>query len=354
VTTLPNMGLVLPTRGAPGSGTWGDTIDANYALEDAHDHSTGKGLPVPVAGLNIDADLPFSSLYAPTQLHRVQFSAIAAAGMTGSNNKSLFVSDGTSGLVANELYWRNNSGNNVKISDGNSLNISVAGAIGGDYSSVGAELNYDDAGKRYTFAEGTSDSNGWARIASGEVRLFETGTTETLFVGHAAPSALAVSYTVTWPLAVPASTELVSMDASGNIAVAGQHGTRTLIIPVTAPTAPGVAISEKTLATPGMGFTVGIPLLVGDRITAVRAVLKDSATGPTPLRVRLFSAVAGSSFSVVATSSNSAGSGATQTITLSGLTTTIASGSVYYAAVDAPSGSASCSVYSVEVDYDRP
>ena len=215
MTVLPNMGITLPTRGPAGAGLWEDTIDANYALEDAHDHSTGKGVRVPSAGLNINADIPFSSLYAPTQLHRVSFSSIAGGALTGSHNKSLFVSDGTGGLSANELYWRTNAGNNVKVTSGSSLNISLAGAIGGDYSSVGAQLNYDDTGKRYTLSEGTVDSNRWARLACGPLRLFEFNTTDIVYVEQVAPAALASSYTVTWPTAAPGATSLVQMDSGG-------------------------------------------------------------------------------------------------------------------------------------------
>lgn len=217
MTTLPNMGLDLPVRGDAGAGEWGDTWDEGATKIDAHDHTTGKGTRVPTAGLNINADLPFSALYAPTQLHRLQFSSIAGGALTGSHNKSLFVSDGTSGLLSNELYFRNASGNNVQITSGNTINISVAGGIGGDYASVGAQLNYDDSGKRYTLKEGTSDSLGWARIAAGDLRLFPFGGTGAFYVGHAAPVGIAASYTATWPAALPGSTSALQISSAGAI-----------------------------------------------------------------------------------------------------------------------------------------
>lgn len=205
MTTLPNMGLVLPTRGAPGAGVWDDTLDANATLTDAHNHIPGAGAQVPTAGLNINADLTFSSLYAPTNLHRLTFASIVA--LTG-NNKSLFVN-----TADNELYWRNNVGTNVKMTLGNALNVGAfVGGIGGDYSAVGAALNFDDAGDRYTLKQ---QGNVWARMASGDVRLFETGTTDAVFVGLAAPAALASSYTLTMPLVLPGTTSIVQMDSAG-------------------------------------------------------------------------------------------------------------------------------------------
>lgn len=219
-TILPSMGLTLPTRGPAGEGLWGDTEDANLSKIDSHNHTLGNGDPITPAGMNINADLPFSSLYAPTQLHRVQFSAIASGALTGANNKSLFVSDGTGGTTANELYWRNSSGNNVKLTTGNTLNVSAfAGTIGGDYSSVGAQLNYDTGGqKRYTFKEGTADSNGWARLQGGPVRIGKLGDTISNYIEHAVDAAIASPYTVTWPAALPASNaRLVSVASTGAI-----------------------------------------------------------------------------------------------------------------------------------------
>lgn len=128
----PNMGLTFPTRGPAGTGLWGDTLDNDFTSIDGHDHTSGKGVRVPVSGLNINDDVSFSGLYGVSNTSRVQFSAIAASGLTGKN-MSLFVSDGSSGLVANELYWRNNDGTHIRITSGNTLyaNIVDARAFGG-------------------------------------------------------------------------------------------------------------------------------------------------------------------------------------------------------------------------------
>lgn len=203
--TLPNMGLV---QGAPGSdvGTWGALLNTDLATIDAHNHGPGSGARVPTAGLNINGDLSFSSLYGITNMQRVSFAAVAALS---SNNRSLFVSS-----ADQELYWRTNSGTNVKLTSGTALNVSAfAGGIGGDYTAVSAALNFDDAGLRYTFRKGGGLN--WARIATGEVRIFETDTTDTAFVGIAAPAALAGSYSITLPTALPGSTQLVQMSSAG-------------------------------------------------------------------------------------------------------------------------------------------
>lgn len=212
MTTLPNMGLILPTRGAPGSGHWADTVDADLALMDAHNHQSGRGLPINSAALAIDGDVSFGSTWAITNMQRVTFAAVTALA---ANNKSLFVSSADS-----ELYWRSNAGANVKLTAGSSLNVAAfVGGIGGDYTAVSAAENYDDANRRYTFKQGGGAN--WAKLQAGGLRLVEFGTSETVFVEQLCPAALAVTYSMTWPTALPAATSLVSVTSAGQIAFPG-------------------------------------------------------------------------------------------------------------------------------------
>ena len=204
MTTLPNLGIITPTLGGD-SGTWDDKINAAFGLIDAHDHTSGKGLRIVTSALNINADLTFAG-FGATSLGKAAFSAVAALA---AGSKTLFVSS-----VDNELYWRNNSGTNVKLTSGTTINTSLVGGIGGDYSTVGADLDYDDANKRYTFRD---ETGAWARIASGPIRIHEYNTTETVYVEHAVAAGLAASYTVTWPAALPGAAALVQISAAGAV-----------------------------------------------------------------------------------------------------------------------------------------
>src|SRR4051812_37040389 len=205
MTTYPNLSLELPARGPTGSGHWSDVLDGNFQRIDSHDHQPGKGLRIRSLALNIDGDVSFGSSWAVAALNRASFSAVAPPTV----NRSVFVSDGTGGLTANELYWRSNAGAQVKLTSGSTLNVAAfVGGIGGDYQEVAAVEAYDDAAKRYTFKEGTAESNGWAKLQAGTLRLSEFNTTETVFVEQACPAALASSYTMTWPTALPGSQAL--------------------------------------------------------------------------------------------------------------------------------------------------
>lgn len=392
MTTLPQMSLVLPTRGVAGAGLWGDTDDANLAKIDSHRHVIGEGTAIPTAGININADLSFSSLYAPINLHRITFASIVALS---SNNQSLFV--GTD----HELYWRTNSGTNVKLTASTALNVAAfVGGIGGDYTAVAAALNYDSAGLRYTF-KGAAGTN-WQRLASGEVRIFETNTADAVYVGLAAPAALVGSYTITLPLAAPtAGTRPVQMSTAGvltagdsdNMQVGGtlgvtglitatagvtaaanqhvtvsgtgrlKHGTFTMQMGATAFIADtsvtmsygGGALIQRSGGTGAITVFAPIILDIGKRVTAIRVTIGDSVTGPTKLQASFIS-VLGSTAAIttIASSAVSAGNSTVQVLTIGSLTTTITSGNSYAIKVTTTTGTDINFVVMAEVDYDHP
>lgn len=384
MTVLPSMGLTLPTRGPSGAGLWGDTDDANLALIDTHNHAFGQGDRVPTAGVNINADLPFGALWAPTQLHRVQFSAIAGAALTGGQRLSLFVSDGTGGLVANELYYLTNLGASIRFTNGSALNVGTfSGTIGGDYGSVGAQLNYTDSSKTYDFKESTVDSHGWARVQCGGLRLIEFNTTETFFVAHNAPAALGASYSLAWPTALPgangtllqsdnagnlsfANTSLdsVTLAANANVTVSGtgdfKHGTRTLPLTGAAFAGSGTTKSYNrgsvTIASATSEFLLAsIPLTTGARINTIRVYVHDSSTGPSTVTATFFSVSTTGTVTVIGTPQTSAGNNTDQTLTMSALATTVTAGASYGLEVKENSASGTTvTIYKAEIDYDRP
>lgn len=219
--TTPNMTLELPVEGPAGSvDVWGGLLNDIFDLIDAHDHTTGKGVPIPAAALNINADVSWSSggsNFSITDMKAVDFTPVAPSSVT-SYASALFVSS-----ADNNLYLRNQSGTNVKITDGSTLNVSIVGGIGGDYSSIGALFSYDDATDTYLARQETAASvRQYAKLAVGDIKLFEYiaaggATVPTNAVTIKSPSALAASYTATMPAAVPTSTRSLWMTSAGVI-----------------------------------------------------------------------------------------------------------------------------------------
>ena len=216
--TLPQMGLITPTLGGD-SGVWDDKINAMCSLIDSHYHADGGGTAVPVRGLDIDDNLPLGG-YGLEDTGVIEFAATSPL-TTGALD--LFVSS-----ADNELYWRTAAGVNVKLTAGTSINTTLVGGILGDYTAVGAALEYDDANKMYLLKQAPSPAGKWARLGTGPVRIYEFDTTETVYVELVVDAALAAPYTITLPIAPPTVTSVVSMSTTGEIVV----GPRTITMSV--------------------------------------------------------------------------------------------------------------------------
>lgn len=234
--TLPNTGITLPALGSD-SGTWDDENNACWQDYDAHDHTAGNGARIPTAGININADLSFGG-FAGVHLGQISFDQIATL-VTGAT--SLFVD-----AADHELYWRTAGGANVKLTAGASINTSLVGGILGDYTAVGAKFSYDDANKRYTAQDESSD---WARIASADLQIYQQGTAESVFVGLSAPTALAASYNLMLPLVLPSAAVPLVSDASGNLSFTSTFG-QTIDAPDFKNTTPVAVTIAAALADP--------------------------------------------------------------------------------------------------------
>lgn len=237
----PNMNLTLPVDHGSAD-IWDTVLDTIFGLIDAHDHTTGKGVKIPSAALNINADVSWASggiYYALKDVLAVDFQPSAATAMT-SYAGALFVNS-----ADNELYWRTIAGTNVKMTAGNALNVAAfTGGIGGDYAAVGALASFDDATDRYLFQQQGSPRP-WAGIALGNLDIYQQAASISNRVRQKSPAALAASYDMTWFTALPASAVGVSIDAGGqwaagvsmamnanaNITLSGtgtyKHGTKT-------------------------------------------------------------------------------------------------------------------------------
>ena len=200
------MGLVLPTEGGSAN-VWDVVLDTVFGVIDGHNHAPGNGALVPSAGLGINADLTFAA-FGATNLSIATFREVAASAVA-SYVDGLFVNS-----TDHNLYFRNAAGVNVQITSGNSLDLSAFGGIGGDYSTVGALLSYDDATRRYLLQQEGSPRP-WAGLATADIDLYQKAASITNKVTLKSPAALAANYTVTFPAAVPAQNSLLQMTPTG-------------------------------------------------------------------------------------------------------------------------------------------
>ena len=198
------MGLTLPTVLDPvGSPAWATTVNANFNLLDAHDHTINKGTKVPVAGLNLNADLDLSNLYRIKRAYTVACYSQTAAitGDTGSFQN-----------VAGNFVWVNNAGTAVQITAGAGLNLSSVGTIGGDYGGADpASVFYTNATKAYSF---TQSSGITGHIDCGDVYIYES-IASGKYVHLKPKTALASNIDIQLPSTLPSETSYLTMTSAG-------------------------------------------------------------------------------------------------------------------------------------------
>jgi hypothetical protein len=352
----PNMNLTLPTEGASDD-VW--DLLLNTALGstgvDGHDHTTGKGVPVPSAALRINADVSWAysgTNYAITDAKAIDFAETAPADVA-SFAGALFVSS-----VDSELYYRSTAGTNIKITAGSTLNVSIVGGIGGDYAAVSALLDYDDATDTYRARqEESSGVRQFAKFSIADLIIREydaagdaTVPVETVTIKS--PDALAASYSLTLLAALPVSTVALQVSSAGVVTASNTFDdirlTATRAIPIPCLTsqqiAPGTPHSKGvtfwTLANslePVFYPIVG--LKDGDRITAHTTVIRKLTSAATTHRARLYkSTAAGVNSLVGAGVSNSANAPGYTTIQEGSLTEDVGTATQYYLEVTPTAG----------------
>ena len=155
MATTSNMGLTLPDVSVTPGPTWASQINSDLSLIDSHNHTSGYGAPIPVAGLDINGSLPFGN-NAATGLSYLQLNPQAAPATTSS----LYV-DGNG-----DFFYNNALGAQVQITSGGGL-AALPGSIT-NLPSGTAAVTFSSAGGKYTFTKATNQA---AALDSGPLVL---------------------------------------------------------------------------------------------------------------------------------------------------------------------------------------
>lgn len=206
--TTPNMSLLLPIVSSTIGPLWASELNLAFYGVDAHNHTPGLGVPVPSDGIAINGDLPFNS-YNATTLRSTRYDDNVSPLALPSDLTCIYVSGGN-------LYYNNELGQQVQITAGAALNATSIGGIGGDYATSTASVFYTSATSTFTFWQ---DANTPALLDVGPITI-RPPTISPFGITLQASNSLAADYTITLPLAAPASTKFVTMDSSGNLAAA--------------------------------------------------------------------------------------------------------------------------------------
>jgi hypothetical protein len=378
--TTPNLGLTEPVDHGSAD-VWGPILNTDFDLIDAHDHTAGKGVQVPSAALKINADVSWS--FAGT--HYAIADALAfdmfptTAASVAAYASALFTNSSD-----NNLYYRNQGGTNVQITAGNSLNFSVTGGFGGDYTAVGALASFIDASDSYVFQQQVGSAvRQYGKIQGADLWLFEYKANPAAGVpanrvALKSPAALAASYDWTWPAAVPAANTFVMVDNTGALTNPATPTTvntisvgdikltnaRTLLVSAalaglpsgSAATLDGSLASGRILvSTDTTGYQYPIPMSVGDQITGWTLYCNKTTNNTHTITAQL-QKLNGTTFAVtgIAAAITNAGNapGAVQ-LTQSGLSYTLATGEIPFILFTG-SGTTGDQTLELEVVYKRP
>lgn len=269
----PKMNIDKPTVGGS-EDTWGTELNDALDTIDSHDHTSSKGAQVPTSGLNIDDDLEFDSNHI-TGVRAVEFNTNDSIG---SLIRSLAVKDSDS-----ELYFINSSGQEVKITSGTGLDISSSGGFTGDYETdTNAEARYTTASTLYEFFSDTS-SSAYGTVRASEADIRETSGDNGVKIG---PHSSTNSYSITLLESLPADTQFVTIDSSGQLKTRSQSETMTLT--------PAMAAADVSSTNDGLSIQLNasgtimtaVPLKEGDIITGVHVWVQENGAS-FPMKLNL-------------------------------------------------------------------
>lgn len=199
-----NMNLPIPVQGQQTGPNYAINIDNCLSLIDSHDHSSGKGVQITPAGLNINADFPMNNNNLTT-VKSIRFQAQSSLPATSPNLLCFYT-------VGNDVYFNDGAGNVVRITQSGSV-AGASGTITGLPSGT-ASAAYSAVSSKFIFQ---SASNTAADIDMGSAIIRERAAGAKAIM-ISSPLSLANDYQVFMPAALPASQKFLSLDASGNIA----------------------------------------------------------------------------------------------------------------------------------------
>lgn len=199
-STSPNMNLILPGVGLTAGPQYASDLNASLTIIDSHNHAPGSGVQITPAGIDINTDLSFQNNSA-TLVKEITFQTQLSLP---TDLDAIYVS----GV---DLWYNDGNGNQIQITSAGSVNAG-SGSITGLVSPASA--TYISGSQSFVWQ---SNVNTAANMDMGSA-ILRNITAGSEGITLSPPSALASSYTITFPLAVPAANNtFLTMSTSGVI-----------------------------------------------------------------------------------------------------------------------------------------
>lgn len=194
------MQLIIPGVGTEQGPDYAFDINASLTLIDQHNHSAGSGVAITPNGLNISSDLSF-----------ISNNAIDVRSMRFTPQTSTLALPTDLGCVYEsgvDLYYNDGSGNQIRLTQGGSI-VGTAGSITGLPSGT-ASASYSSGTFVWQAATSTPANMDFASA------ILRNNVANSKGLTLSPPNAMATDYSLSLP-SIPAATQFVSIDTSGNI-----------------------------------------------------------------------------------------------------------------------------------------
>ena len=247
--TTPNMTLVLPVVQGEVGPAWAQELNTAIGTGiDSHDHSTGKGVKVPTAGLNINADLPYNT-HKATGLAGASFTAVTQPS-SGTFDRGLYVTGA-------DLYYQDGSGNNVRLTQSGAIIPNGTGAANGfygEYASVVAHAAYYSSTGSYQFYRNSGETVR-ANLTVGSIQSV-SATTNNFYLGLTGGDSgnTATSVKGGWQFVSSTGSLLMKADTASS----GSYSTKVQLVPIS----PSAGVDEYAMSlndtTQNFGFSTTV------------------------------------------------------------------------------------------------
>jgi len=258
--------MPIPTVGEASGPGWATNIDASFSIVDSHNHSSGQGVQINPAGININTDLPYNNNNATT-VRTINFNAQTAPLALATDIGCLYVS----GV---DLYYNDENGNQIRITQSGSV-AGSAGTITGLPSGT-ASASFSAGTFTFQGATNTPATMSVGPLAIGNAIANSKTVTISPNVG------IAANYNLALPAALPAAVNYLTLDNSGNLSynASGFTGTGAVALQ-TLPSFPsGIVFTSGTMVDYAEGTWVPTA-----SITSGSATISISATGNVYQRI---------------------------------------------------------------------
>jgi hypothetical protein len=191
----PNMSLPIPSTGVTTGPEWFQAVVQCLNIIDQHHHSGAPtdGVQIGANSISLASNLPFNN-FSATGVASVQFTP----GPTTTLD-TLYVN----GV---DLFYNDGNGNTIQVTSGGVINATSSGISSGTATAsfVGGVLVVNAA------------PNTPANIRGASI-LIGNNVANSKYITISPPNALANNYQVFFPAALPGSTQILTLDSSGNI-----------------------------------------------------------------------------------------------------------------------------------------